>query len=706
MPLAISTTENPQTEENSSDANATFMISGIVYDDTNSNMQQDKDELGMPGWNISLFKINGTEEESSLTSKDGSYVFTDLLPGSYVVYANIPQPFLITHPLNNTYTIDLQADDREQTFERNFGVYKNLYRLIDGVSFNADIHGFTVEGLAFDNNGSLYHVDVLNRVINKFDRNGTLLMSLGKDVVRSPGGIVIDSSGNIFISDKAEGIMKFDSNGEFIESLDNIGNGSNQYDSPRGIAMDPTNNLYVADGTGHRIQVFDDNGTYLKTIGNVISPENTSDLPNYNKMDPSLPWSYLHLPFDIKLDSQDNVFVADTVNNRIQKFDSEGNFLLNIGRASDQRIGPFEGQFNRPRALAIGADDSVFVADTYYNRIQVFDNNGKFIKAFGSLGSEPGQFSSPSGIAIDKSTGNVYVADSGNGRIQIFDSTGEYLSEFRTKAQAMEPYFSIIHDGYLILSDNAQHKIHKFDLNNGSHLSEFGGVGEDPGKFRGPRGIAVDSNGNFWIADNYNNRIQKFDSDGNSLLTIGKLGNKPGEFRQPRSLAIDNEGSILVADTQNNRIQKFDSNGTFIAAFTTPSMIQPYQIVVDNEGHIYVAEAGSKKIEKLDRNGKSLLVFGGEGTGPGKFREPRGIDVDAQGNIYTSDQSNRIQKFDSSGKFIMEFGQWGNDSGELFNPRGIFVDEAGNIWVNDTQNERIQVFAADGKFIKEITYLP
>jgi streptogramin lyase len=680
-------------------------IGGRVYNDTNGNLQPDQNETGISGWNVGLLKNDGSITSATTDQNTGAYEFSGLPPGKYFLYLeDIPVPHIGTRPANATYSITLEGNG---TSGADFGVFKNSYQLVNDVSFNADIFGFTVEGIALDSSGNILYTDVLNKVVRKFSSNGTALSSFGNGTLTSPGGLAIDSNGNVFVADKSGAIKTFDANGNLLAQQNSTGHGTDEFDSPRGIAFDSNGNLYVADGGNHRILVFDANGEHKTTIGSVISQESTANLPEFHKEYSELPWSYLHLPFEAKVDSQGNVWVADTVNNRVQKFDSNGKFLLSIGRSAGDRPGPQEGSFNRPRALAIGPEDSVYIADTYYNRIQVFDSSGKFLRAFGSLGSEPGQLSSPSGIAVDKSSGAVYVVDSGNARIQVFDGSGEPLAAFPTRSLAMEPYFSYIDSaGYLLVSDNAEHKVHKFNLNTGEHIGEFGGLGSDPGKFRGPRGIGSDSQGNIWVADNYNNRIQKFDANGSSLLTIGKLGSQEGQFRQPRGLVVDSADNVLVADTQNNRIQKFDSKGEFVVSYTTPSLIQPYQIALDNGGNIYVAEAGSRTIEKLDSAGKSLMTFGEDGDEPGQFKEPRGVYVDSAGNIYTSDQSNRIQKFASDGTFISEFGNWGSDAGEFFNPRGVIVDGSDNLWVSDTQNERIQVFDKDGKFVKEISYSP
>src|SRR3990172_6837842 len=185
-------------------------------------------------------------------------------------------------------------------------------------------------------------------------------------------------------------------------------------------------------------------------------------------------------------------------------------------------------------------------------------------------------------------------------------------------------------------------------------LFKFGTDGSGDGEFADPQGVAVDSTGNIYVADTDNDRIQKFNSNGNFILTFGTLGFGNGQFDGPQGVAVDSTGNIYVADTINNRIQKFNSKGKFILKFGTP------------------------------------------GTGDGQFVGPEGVAVDSTGNIYIADTfNNRIQKFDSNGNFILTFGTLGFGNGQFDNPSGVAVDSSSNIYVADTFNNRIQVFGAD-----------
>jgi len=253
------------------------------------------------------------------------------------------------------------------------------------------------------------------------------------------------------------------------------------------------------------------------------------------------------------------------------------------------------------------------------------------------------------------------------------------------------------------------------------YITQWGTVGTENGQFMFPYGIAVDSLGNVYVADTWNHRIQKFDSNGTYITqwginnVVGSLGYGSGlgilngQFYAPAGVAVDNLGkNVYVADMKNHRIQKFDSNGTYITQWGTPGydghgkFMGPTGVAVDSSGNVYVVD-DLNRIQKFDSNGIYITQWGTPGTGDGQFSSPQGLAVDGLGNVYVADTSNgRIQKFDSNGTYITQFGTPGFDGqGQLNMPYGVAVDSLGNVYVAETGNHRIQKFDSNGTYITQ-----
>jgi sugar lactone lactonase YvrE len=254
-------------------------------------------------------------------------------------------------------------------------------------------------------------------------------------------------------------------------------------------------------------------------------------------------------PYGVAVDASGNVYVADTLNYRIQKFNSDGTFLTKWGSN-----GTGDGQFNMPYGVAVDSDCNVYVADTDNHRIQKFDSDGTFLTKWGSNGTGDGQFDMPLGVAVDAS-GNVFVTDFSNRCIQKFDTDGTFLLKW--EYEGGDPAgVAVDSAGVVYVADAVNCSIKKFS-NGGSFLATFGSQGTGDGQFSFPIGIAVDAEDHVYVADTLNFRIQKFDTDGTFLTKWGSEGTGDGRFLFPMSVAVDLSGMVYVADLDNFRIQKF-----------------------------------------------------------------------------------------------------------------------------------------------------
>jgi DNA-binding beta-propeller fold protein YncE len=252
--------------------------------------------------------------------------------------------------------------------------------------------------------------------------------------------------------------------------------------------------------------------------------------------------------------------------------------------------------------------------------------------------------------------------------------------------------------GNVYVTDTFNHRIQKFDPD-GNFITQWGLSGFGDGQFYLPIVAATDSNDYVYVADTWNHRIQKFDSSGNFITKWGSYGSGDGFFYAPHGIIADSSGDIYVADTLNDRIQKFDSSGNFITKWGSSGMgdsqfNQPHGIFVDPNDNVYVTDSWNHKVQKFDSDGNFIVQWGGFGNEDGFFGVANGITVDSEAFVYVADcWNNRIQKFDPDGIFITKWGNYGSGDGQFYYPDGIAIDSEGNIYVADELNHRIQKFA-------------
>jgi sugar lactone lactonase YvrE len=231
-------------------------------------------------------------------------------------------------------------------------------------------------------------------------------------------------------------------------------------------------------------------------------------------------------------------------------------------------------------------------------------------------------------------------------------------------------------------------------------FSQWGEDGEEEGQFSFPQGMAIDQEGNLYVADTMNSRVQKFTSNGQFLQQWDIDGMVYG---MPRAIAVDHNGLVYVNNGQGN-IRVFQSDGTELRRLIDKNFLNfgVLGMAVDQEGNVYVSNAGLHQVRKYDSTGKVLLTWGARGAGPGEFNAPSGIAIDHEGTIFIADPGNfRIQKFDAMGHYL---GQWGEkesaEPGQFSFPQALTFDSYGNLHVMETKNYRIQVLDPYGKSIR------
>jgi hypothetical protein len=327
-------------------------------------------------------------------------------------------------------------------------------------------------------------------------------------------------------------------------------------------------------------------------------------------------------PWAVATDLSGNVYVADSQNNRIQKFSSTGSFQRMWGWGVDDGSNAFQtctsgcqgglagsgdGQFDLTYGVATDSSGNVYASDYNNNRIEKFSSTGSFLAKWGSLGAAAGQFQEIRAIATDSSD-NVYAADVGNYRIQKFSSAGAFQRAW----------------GYGVIDGD----VDSFQICTGGCEAGFYGSGD--GQLSGSTGIAADSSGNVYVSDNDTHRIQVFSST--------------GSFERMWGWGVDDGTNAFQICTGGCQAGIYgNGDGQF-------GVNNPYGVATDSSGNVYVGDSG--RIQKFSGAGGFITKWGTPGSGDGQFGGGdasggvRGVAVDSSGSVYVSDTANqRIQKF-------------------------------------------------------------
>jgi NHL repeat len=422
-----------------------------------------------------------------------------------------------------------------------------------------------VFGVATDAAGAVYVVDSAAR-IHKFDSAGNWERAWGKDVI----------SGN------AETGFEICTVAAACKAGSTGGLGG-EINSPRGIGTDPSGAIYLADLGNHRIQKFDSSGTFLRAWGKDVDTAAGTGFEvciaaNGDTCQAGTAGGLggeFNFPIGVATDPAGAVYVTEGSNNRVQKFDSSGNW---------QR--------------AWGKDvDSVETSTGFEICMDAADCQG------GTAGGLGGELNFPAAIAAD-AAGGVYVSDFGNHRIQTFDASGSFQ---RTWGKDVDMTAG---DGFEVCTAAAD-----------CQAGMAGGLG---GELSSPRGVATDAVGAVYVADQDNQRIQKFDSSGNfqrawgrdvdslapgtgfEICTVaancqtGMTGGLGGELFTPYGIATDAAGSLYASELENNRVQRFADPPE------TPPPPPDGVATATKPGRTLTLDANKNKVKK----GKSVTLSG------------------------------------------------------------------------------------------------
>ncbi|OJJ18660.1 hypothetical protein BKI52_23925 [marine bacterium AO1-C] len=547
------------------------------------------------------------------------------------------------------------------------------------VAANGDIY------IAESDSGRVLRIDASSNKIYRFagsDNPTNTGKAVDAELVK-PIALELDSQGNVYIVDRAGFVYKVDTN----DNISKFAGGTNPANNipadqallsfPVGIGVDASDRIYIADRDRNRIFRVENDTLSTFAVG--------------------LPMSK---PRQVEVDASGVVYIADMGNQRILKVTPDSTTIFaGSGSTFQDNVPADETKLNNPRDITLDADGNLLIADRQHHRIRRVENDTiTTIAGDGTAGYLEGaiasqsQLNEPGGVSLSSDDNLLYIADGINNLVVKVDLTTGIMSDIAGIRHKSGGYnqdnilatgallnvaggVEVAANGDVYIADSHNHRVRRVNASNGKIIT-FAGDGNttdiDPGdnglatnaQLNVPIGVAVDNNGNVYIADRNQNRIRRVKND--TITTITGDGTEgfngdnilasDAQLKKAVGIAVDANGVIYIGDRNNLIVRKIENDtikiiagGTIQEGGGAPNIGRPRQVAVDGSGNVFFADLDSSRIRRIDAVTGAITTIAGGGTDAtgenidatdAALNQPRDIAIAANGDIYIADRGN------------------------------------------------------------------